>query len=127
MRFRCLDRSGGILQNNPQKVAAFFVACCVLHNISMNHGCVDDINEEILEDLRRRDVELRWDWTLEGPGVAMRDVLLMERVDGDGVGGGGRGTTGAGGAFGGPRSMAAESSPDLRRCAREAAATSPPG
>ena len=34
----------------------------------MNHGCVDDINEEILEDLRRRDVELRWDWTLQGPG-----------------------------------------------------------
>ena len=41
-----------------------------------------------------------------GPGV-MRDALLVERVDGDGVGGGGRGTTGAGGAFGGPRSMAA--------------------
>ena len=35
----------------------------------------------------------------------MRDVLLVERVDGDGVGGGGR--TGAGGAFGRPRSMAA--------------------
>ena len=43
----------------------------------------------------------------EGPEVAMRDVLLVERVDGDGVGGGGgRGTTGAGGAFG-----------DLRQCA----------
>ena len=42
-----------------------------------------------------------------GPGVAMRDALLVERVDGDGVGGGGRGTTGAGCAFGGPRSMAA--------------------
>ena len=26
MRFMCLDRSGGILQYNPQKVAAFFVA-----------------------------------------------------------------------------------------------------
>lgn len=56
----------------------------------------------------------RRDWTLEGPGVALRDVLLVERVDGDGVGqggrgttGGGRGTTGAGGAFEGPRSMAA--------------------
>ena len=37
----------------------------------------------------------------EGPGVAMRDVLLVERVDRDGVGGdGGRGTTGAGGVFG---------------------------
>ena len=59
-----------------------------------------------------------------GPGV-MRDAVLVDRVDGDGVGGGGRGTTGAGGAFGGPRSMAAAIL--LRRCAREAAATSPPG
>ena len=78
------------------------MACCVLHNISMNHGCVDDINEEILEDFRR----LLNYGGIESPGV-MRDVLLMERVDGDGVGGRGRGTTGAGGAFGGPRSMAA--------------------
>ena len=58
MRFRCLDRSGGTLQYGPQKVAAFFVACCVLHNIAMNHGCVDDINEDRLEDLMRRDAEL---------------------------------------------------------------------
>lgn len=40
-----------------QRVAAFFVACCVLH-ISMNRGCVDDMNEEILQDFRRCDVEL---------------------------------------------------------------------
>ncbi len=58
MRFRCLDRSGGTLQYSPQKVAAFFVACCVLHYISINQGCVVDIDEEILEDLRRRDGEL---------------------------------------------------------------------
>lgn len=58
MLFRCLDRSGGTLQNSPQKVAAFFVACCVLHNISINQGCVVDIDEQILEDLRRRDGEL---------------------------------------------------------------------
>ena len=38
--------------------------------------------------------------------MAMRNVLLVERVDRDRVGGGGgRGTTGAGGAFG-----------DLRQC-----------
>ena len=52
MRFRCLDRSGGTLQYGPQKVAAFFVACCVLHNFAMNHGCVDEINEDRLEDLK---------------------------------------------------------------------------
>ena len=59
MRVRCLDKSGGTLQYSPQKVAAFFVACCVLHNISMNRGWVDDINEEILQDLRRRDVDVK--------------------------------------------------------------------
>ena len=37
----------------------------------------------------------------------MCDVFLVERVDGDGVRGGGRCTTGAGCAFGGQRSMAA--------------------
>ncbi len=39
--------------------------------------------------------------------MALRDVRLVERVDGDGVGEGGRGTTGGGGALEGPRSMAA--------------------
>ena len=58
MCFRCLDRSGGTLQYGPQKVAAFFATCCVLHNIAMNHGCVDDINKDRLEDLMRRDAEL---------------------------------------------------------------------
>ena len=129
MRFRCLDRSGGTLQYSPQKVPAFFVACCVLHNISMNHGCVDDINEEILEDLRRRDVELRWDWTLrrnlvrekyamrswwsgwtemewgEEEGAQQVQVVRLEAH----------------------APWLQQSSPDLRRCAREAAATSAPG
>ncbi len=59
--------------------------------------------------------------------MALRDVRLVERVDGDGVGEGGRGTTGGGGALEGPRSMAAAILSGLRRCAREAAATSPSG
>lgn len=48
MRFRCLDKSGGTLQYSPQKVGAFFVACCVLHNIAIRHGCLVDINEDRL-------------------------------------------------------------------------------
>ena len=51
MCFRCLDRLAGTLQYRPQQAAAFFVACCVLHNMAMNHGCVHDINEDRLEDL----------------------------------------------------------------------------
>ncbi|KAK7922333.1 hypothetical protein WMY93_009235 [Mugilogobius chulae] len=54
MRFRCLDKSGGILNYTPQKVAAFFVACCVLHNIAIRHGCALDLPEDRLEDYRRR-------------------------------------------------------------------------
>ncbi len=30
----------------------FFVACCVLHNISINQGCVVDIDEEIIRGLK---------------------------------------------------------------------------
>ncbi|KAK7878891.1 hypothetical protein WMY93_030825, partial [Mugilogobius chulae] len=59
MRFRCLDKSGGTLQYTPQKVAAFFVACCVLHNIAILHGCAMDLNEDRLENFRRREAELR--------------------------------------------------------------------
>ena len=46
------------LQYSPQKVGAVFVACCVLHNSAMSHGCLLDINEERLQDFRRHDAEL---------------------------------------------------------------------
>ena len=99
-----------------------------LHNISMNHGCVDDINEEILEDLRRRDVELQRDWTL-------RRDLVREWQCAPGGAGGWRWSWGE--EEGAQQEQVVrleahapwlqQSSPDLRRCAREAAATSPPG
>ncbi|XP_030076105.1 putative nuclease HARBI1 [Microcaecilia unicolor] len=37
-RFRCLSRSGGVLQYSPLKVCHIFVACCVLHNIAVARG-----------------------------------------------------------------------------------------
>nr|XP_033465325.1 putative nuclease HARBI1 isoform X2 [Epinephelus lanceolatus] len=58
MRFRCLDKSGGTLQYSPQKVGAFFVACCVLHNLAIRHGCLLDQNEDTVQDLQRREAEL---------------------------------------------------------------------
>ncbi|XP_053482512.1 putative nuclease HARBI1 [Ictalurus furcatus] len=58
MRFKCLDRSGGTLQYSPKNVSAFFVACCVLHNIATHHGCHFDLTEEALQDLRKREAEL---------------------------------------------------------------------
>ncbi|KAM4720846.1 putative nuclease HARBI1 [Rhinophrynus dorsalis] len=47
-RFRCLSRRGGSLQYSPLKVSQIFVACCVLHNMSLNHGVefpTEDIEE----------------------------------------------------------------------------------
>uniref|UniRef100_H3BHK8 Putative nuclease HARBI1 n=1 Tax=Latimeria chalumnae TaxID=7897 RepID=H3BHK8_LATCH len=37
-RFRCLDGSKGTLQYSPEKCSRIVVACCVLHNIALQHG-----------------------------------------------------------------------------------------
>ncbi|XP_048339756.1 putative nuclease HARBI1 isoform X2 [Sphaerodactylus townsendi] len=37
-RFRCLDGSKGTLQYSPEKASHIILACCVLHNISLEHG-----------------------------------------------------------------------------------------
>lgn len=82
MRFRCLDKSGGTLQYSPQKVGAFFVACCVLHNIAIRHGCVLDGNEDAVQDLRRREAELHVPLPLDSNTAAAaretRDRLAEE-------------------------------------------------
>ena len=58
-RFRCLDKSGGVLSYTPQKVASFCVACCVLHNIAKRHRMVmPRISEARLRRLRELQAEL---------------------------------------------------------------------
>ncbi|KAK0147941.1 putative nuclease HARBI1 [Merluccius polli] len=37
-RWRCLDRSGGMLLYHPEKVCRIVQACGVLHNIAHRHG-----------------------------------------------------------------------------------------
>ena len=37
-RFRCLDGSKGALQYSPEKSSHIILACCVLHNISLEYG-----------------------------------------------------------------------------------------
>lgn len=37
-RFRCLDESKGTLQYSPEKASHIILACCVLHNVSLEHG-----------------------------------------------------------------------------------------
>ncbi len=72
MRFRCLDRTGGSLSYSPQSVSAFFMACCVLHNIAIRSGCHFDLTEETLQDLRRREAELHVPY-LEGEPQCARE------------------------------------------------------
>lgn len=37
-RWRCLDKSGGVLLYRPEKVCRVVLACGVLHNIAQRHG-----------------------------------------------------------------------------------------
>ena len=37
-RFRCLDRTGGALMYSPPKVCKIIVACCMLHNLALQHN-----------------------------------------------------------------------------------------
>ncbi|XP_020782813.1 putative nuclease HARBI1 [Boleophthalmus pectinirostris] len=53
-RFRCLDKPSGI-QYSPQKVGMFFVASCVLHNMALRHGCLEDVDEDTIKSVRRLD------------------------------------------------------------------------
>ncbi|XP_034025040.1 putative nuclease HARBI1 [Thalassophryne amazonica] len=82
MRFQCLRKTAGTLQYSPRKVGSFFVACCVLHNIAMRHGCLLDINEDNIEDLRRWDAELQVQMPVNSnfpvEAVAQRDELAEE-------------------------------------------------
>ncbi|XP_061076132.1 putative nuclease HARBI1 [Conger conger] len=74
-RFRCLDRSCGTLQYSPQRVSAFFVACCVLHNMAARTGGALDLPEAALEDFRRREAELH------APFAGEEDAEARERRD----------------------------------------------
>ncbi|XP_041435666.1 uncharacterized protein LOC108706783 isoform X3 [Xenopus laevis] len=46
-RFRCLDRSGGVLQYSPEKGAQIILACCILHNLAVSRN----LHVDILDDL----------------------------------------------------------------------------
>ncbi|XP_053317090.1 putative nuclease HARBI1 [Spea bombifrons] len=37
-QFKCLNKSGGGLQYDPTKVSDIIVACCILHNIAVQHN-----------------------------------------------------------------------------------------
>lgn len=45
-RFRCLDKSGGILMYTPKKVCKFVIVCIMLHNIRRGLRLPEDENME---------------------------------------------------------------------------------
>ncbi|XP_072357268.1 LOW QUALITY PROTEIN: putative nuclease HARBI1 [Scyliorhinus torazame] len=49
MRFRCLERSGGTVQYDPDRVGRIVVACCGLHNIAQHRGDVMEEEESATE------------------------------------------------------------------------------
>lgn len=65
-----------------KNVSAFFVACCVLHNIATCHGSNLHLTEEALQDLGKRDAELHEPY--EGTGELLakacerRDTLAAQ-------------------------------------------------
>ncbi|XP_044134535.1 putative nuclease HARBI1 [Bufo gargarizans] len=46
-RFRCLDRSGGVLQYSPEKGAQIILACCILHNLAVSRKLDVDIVDDL--------------------------------------------------------------------------------
>ncbi|KAM4809783.1 putative nuclease HARBI1 [Rhinophrynus dorsalis] len=46
-RFRCLDRSGGVLQYSPEKGAQIILACCILHNLAVSRNLSVDIVDDL--------------------------------------------------------------------------------
>ncbi|XP_041033569.1 putative nuclease HARBI1 [Carcharodon carcharias] len=64
-RFRCLDRTRGILQYSPVKVSKIVVACCALHNFALQEGLALPPTEE---------------------GVPEAEEMEDEDVDADGAG-----------------------------------------
>uniref|UniRef100_A0A8C5PFR3 Putative nuclease HARBI1 n=1 Tax=Leptobrachium leishanense TaxID=445787 RepID=A0A8C5PFR3_9ANUR len=72
-RFRCLDKSVGVLKYSPAKSADIIVACCVLHNIALAHGVpppTEPAGEGELEQVDHDEVE-----TPEG--TAVRDNVII--------------------------------------------------
>lgn len=57
-RFTCLNKRIGTLQYSPQKVGAFFVASCVLHNIALRHECPMEIDKDTIKCVRKLDAAM---------------------------------------------------------------------
>ncbi|KAM8939159.1 putative nuclease HARBI1 [Pelodytes ibericus] len=75
IRFRCLDGSKATLQYSPEKASQIVLACCILHNIALQHG-MDIWNESGTAALEQEEdcghVE-----SVESEAYRMRQELIL--------------------------------------------------
>uniref|UniRef100_A0A8C5WVY0 Putative nuclease HARBI1 n=1 Tax=Laticauda laticaudata TaxID=8630 RepID=A0A8C5WVY0_LATLA len=75
-RFRCLDGSKGTLQYSPEKAGNIILACCVLHNISLEHG-MDIWSSSYLEQVEHPEEEFEHMESLDSEADRVRQELLL--------------------------------------------------
>ncbi|XP_013925986.1 PREDICTED: putative nuclease HARBI1 isoform X1 [Thamnophis sirtalis] len=75
-RFRCLDGSKGTLQYSPEKAGNIILACCVLHNISLEHG-MDIWSSSYSEQVEHPEEEYEHMESLDSEADRVRQELLL--------------------------------------------------
>ncbi|XP_042302902.1 putative nuclease HARBI1 [Sceloporus undulatus] len=75
-RFRCLDGSKGTLQYSPEKASHIILACCVLHNIALEHG-LDIWSSLTMGQMEQPEEEYEHMESLDSEAYQVRKELLI--------------------------------------------------
>uniref|UniRef100_A0A8C5QMX2 Putative nuclease HARBI1 n=1 Tax=Leptobrachium leishanense TaxID=445787 RepID=A0A8C5QMX2_9ANUR len=75
LRFRCLDGSKATLQYSPEKASQIILACCILHNIALQHGL--DVWSESASAGREQEEECGHVESVDSEAYRMRQELLL--------------------------------------------------
>ncbi|NXL78678.1 ALP1 protein, partial [Leptocoma aspasia] len=75
-RFRCLDGSKGTLQYSPEKSSHIILACCVLHNISLQHG-LDVWSAPATGHMEQSEEEYEQSESVDSEACRVRQELLL--------------------------------------------------
>nr|XP_020654562.1 putative nuclease HARBI1 [Pogona vitticeps]XP_020654571.1 putative nuclease HARBI1 [Pogona vitticeps] len=75
-QFRCLDGSKGTLQYSPEKASHIILACCVLHNISLELG-LDVWSSPTVGQMEQPEEEYEHMESLDSEAYQVRQELLL--------------------------------------------------